>query len=69
MGVHEDIKWTPKQIYINGTNLRGYRIDFDGESKQRAFELIKRNGRKLNKSPEDDFIKNGDSIIGKHSPI
>jgi Virulence-associated protein E len=68
-GLHEDIKWTPKQINLKGTNLRGYRIDFEGESKQRAFELIKQNIDSKNKSPEDDFIQNGDSIIGKHSPF
>jgi hypothetical protein len=68
-GLHEDIKWAPKQINIKGTNLRGYRIDFEGESKQRAFELIKQNVDSRNKSPEDDFVQNGDSIIGKYSPF
>jgi Virulence-associated protein E len=68
-GLHEDIKWTPKQINIKGTNLRGYRIDFEGESKQRAFELIKQNADSKNKSPEDDFFQNGDSIIGKYGPF
>jgi hypothetical protein len=57
-GLLEDIRWMPKQIKTNGANLRGYRIDFGGESKQRAFELIKQNVAAKNKSPEDDFLEN-----------
>ena len=55
--LQEDIKWTPKQIPVNGANLRGYRIDFAGEGKLRAFELIKKMvaDKKL---PEDAFIAN-----------
>jgi hypothetical protein len=55
--LHEDVKWTPKQIWVNGSNLRGYRIDFEGEGKQRAFEFIKQKVAN-NRSPDEDFIAN-----------
>ena len=46
-----------KQIWLNGSNLRGYRIDFEGEGKRRAFELIK--SKVDNKrSPDEDFLGN-----------
>ena len=46
-GLQEDIKWVPRQIPMNGedTNPRGYRIDFEGESKLRALEVIKEMSR------------------------
>ncbi len=58
--LQQDITWTPKQIFIKGVNLRGYRIDFAGESRRRAFELIKKmvGDHKL---PEDAFIGNFNS--------
>jgi hypothetical protein len=51
------IQWSAAQIYRNHSNLRGYRIDFAGESKRRAFELIKKMVTDANKSPEEDFME------------
>jgi hypothetical protein len=58
--LQQDITWTPKQIFIKGVNLRGYRIDFAGESKRRAFELIKKKVGD-HKLPEDAFTGNFNS--------
>jgi hypothetical protein len=41
-GLNEDIKWKKAQIKRDHGNLRGYRIDFESESKRRAFEIIKK---------------------------
>jgi hypothetical protein len=41
-GLNEDIKWKKAQIKRDHGNLRGYRIDFESESKRRAFERIKK---------------------------
>lgn len=57
-GLQEDIRWVAKQIKIKGVNLRGYRIDFEGEGKRRAYDLIKQNVDDKNKSPEDDYLQN-----------
>ena len=54
---------SPAQLWVNGRNLRGYRIDFEGESKHRVFELIKSMIAKNNLSPEEDFIKNADKLM------
>jgi hypothetical protein len=54
----EDIKWTKAQIKRNHANLRGYRIDFVGEGKQRAFEIIKELFFLETKSPEEDYVEN-----------
>ena len=40
-GLHEDIKWRNAQIKRKNGNLRGYRIDFEGESKEKAFSDIR----------------------------
>jgi hypothetical protein len=55
-GLQEDIKWTQKEIHRNGSNPRGYRIDFDSESKLRALELIKEMITSR-KSPEEYFTE------------
>jgi len=68
-GLYEDVKWTPKQIRINGTNLRGYRIDFAGEKQAAAFEIIKRIVANENKSPEDDFIRKSGLITSRFRGI
>ena len=57
-GLQEDIRWVAKQIKIKGVNLRSYRIDFEGEGKRRAYDLIKQNVDDKNKSPEDDYLQN-----------
>jgi hypothetical protein len=49
-GLDEYIKWKKAQIKRNHGNLRGYRIDFECESKRRAFELIKEMKDKESKS-------------------
>jgi hypothetical protein len=57
-GLQEDIRWVAKQIKIKGVNLRGYRVDFEGEGKRLAFDIIKQNVDGKNKSPEDDYLQN-----------
>ena len=37
-----DIKWKKAQIKRNNVNLRGYRIDFVGECKERAYVMLKK---------------------------
>ena len=40
-GLSVDIKWEPAQIHRNGRNVRGYKIDFDGDpARHRAFDII-----------------------------
>jgi hypothetical protein len=42
VGLNDDIKWRKAQIKRDHGNLRGYRIDFESESKRAAFERIKK---------------------------
>ena len=56
-GRDEDIKWSKAQIFRNHANLRGYRIDFVGASKQRAFVIIKTIVDGEKKSPEAVFTE------------
>ena len=39
-GLSEDIKWKKAQIKRKHGNLRGYRIDFEGEVQERAFDMM-----------------------------
>jgi Virulence-associated protein E len=57
-GLNEDIKWRRAQILRSHGNLRGYRIDFAGESKQKAFVIIKEMFANYNKSPEENYVQN-----------
>jgi hypothetical protein len=57
-GLTEDIRWTGAQIKRANKNLRGYRIDFEGDpARYRAFKIIEKLAA-ANKSPEDDYIEN-----------
>jgi hypothetical protein len=53
-GLHEDIKWKV-QIKRRHGNLRGYRIDFEGESKERAFMILRQIVADEGKSAEETF--------------
>jgi hypothetical protein len=57
-GLNEDIKWRSAQIKRNHRNLRGYRIDFDGESKERAFVMLSKIVADEGKPPEENFDEN-----------
>jgi hypothetical protein len=64
-GLHEDIKWRKAQIFRKHGNLRGYRIDFVGESKQKVFlELAKIVARQ-----DKDIDEVLDLISGGNRPI
>ena len=39
-GLTEDIKWKKSVIKRKHGNLRGYRIDFEGEVQERAFDIL-----------------------------
>jgi hypothetical protein len=57
-GLGEDIKWRKAQIKRNNGNLRGYRIDFDGEAKEKAFWILERMSVEGSKSAEENFDEN-----------
>ena len=64
-GLNEDIAWRKAQIKRNGQNLRGYRLDFEGESKERAFVILKQIVAKEN-NPEEAFDEN---ILKNNRPM
>jgi hypothetical protein len=52
MGV--DIRWRGAQIKRKHSNLRGYRIDFEGEKQLRAYDIIREIVANDSKAPEDE---------------
>jgi len=52
-----DVKWVKAQIKTKHKNLNGYRIDFVGDGRERAFELVKQQFADESASPEANFIK------------
>jgi hypothetical protein len=58
----DNIKWRSAQIKRNHANLRGYRIDFDGEGKGRAFVKLRQMLDKENQDPTESF---DESILDK----
>jgi hypothetical protein len=69
-GLHEDIKWRGAQIKRkHHSNLRGYRIDFLGESKEKAFMILANIVAKESKSAEEDFDENVIDMIQGNKPF
>ena len=68
-GLHEDIKWRSAQIKRNHANLRGYRIDFIGASREKAFETLSKMVAEEGKSPEENFDENVLDIIQGNKPF
>jgi hypothetical protein len=68
-GLHEDIKWRKAQIKRDHGNLRGYRIDFEGESKERAFVMLSKIVADEGKSPEETFDENVIDMFQRNKPI
>jgi hypothetical protein len=69
-GLNEDIKWRKAQIKRkHHSNLRGYRIDFLGESKEKAFMILAGIVAKESKSAEEDFDENIVDMLQKGNPL
>jgi Virulence-associated protein E len=54
-GLNEDIKWKSAQIKRKQGNLRGYRIDFEGEAQFEAFGILEKIVAAESTSPEATF--------------
>jgi hypothetical protein len=56
-------------IKRNHKNLRGYRIDFDGESKEKAFVSLQRMVAEEGKSPEGNYDENVIDMLQNNKPM
>jgi Virulence-associated protein E len=68
-GLSEDIKWRKAQIKRDHGNLRGYRIDFEGESKEGAFSMLLKIVADEGKSPEETFDENVIDMFQRNKPL
>ena len=69
-GLNEDIKWRSAQIKRqHHGNLRGYRIDFEGESKERAFVILSKIVADEGKSQEENFNENVIDMLQSRKPF
>ena len=68
-GLNEDIKWRKAQIKRRHGNLRGYRIDFEGESKERAFMILRQIVADEGKSAEENFDENVIDMLQSNKPL
>jgi Virulence-associated protein E len=68
-GLHEDIVWRKAQIKRKHGNLRGYRIDFSGESQENAYMMLEKIVADEGKSPEESFDENVVDMLQSNKPI
>lgn len=68
-GLEENIKRRRAQIKRNNGNLRGYRIDFEGESKEKAFMILERISANNSASPEENFDENVIDMLQSNRPL
>jgi hypothetical protein len=68
-GLNEDIKWRSAQIKRKHANLRGYRIDFIGESKERAFVMLTNIVANEGAPTEENFDENVIDMLQRNKPF